>query len=163
MLDFSVVPISSTHVPDVDLEALLRLVYVGGEFTDASIADSLFLAANVRGRGEVLAALDSRGGLLGVVIAVLAGSAACRFAQPGEAELHLLCVHPDKQRSGVGSALVKAAISAAREAGATRVTLWTQPSMTAARRLYVKHGFERVPGLDFSRGERSFQVFARPI
>jgi ribosomal protein S18 acetylase RimI-like enzyme len=163
MLDFSVVPISSTRVPDADLEALLRLVYVGGGFTDASIADSLFLAANVRRRGEVLAALDSRGALLGVVIAVLAGSPACRFAQPGEAEVQLLCVHPDKQRCGVGWALVEAAIGAAREAGATRITLWTQPSMAAARRLYVKHGFERVPGLDFSRGERSFQVFTRPI
>ena len=163
MFAFSVAPISSTQIPDVDLEALLRLVYVGGGFTEASLADSLFLSANVRGRGEVLVAQDSRGGLLGVVVVVSSGSPACRFAKPGEAELHLLCVHPEKQRCGVGSALVEAAIKVAREAEATRMILWTQSSMTVAQRLYTKHGFERVPTLDFSRGERSFQVFARPI
>ena len=30
--------------------------------------------------------------------------------------------------------------------------LWTQSSMTAAQQLYVKHGFVRVPHLDFSKG-----------
>jgi ribosomal protein S18 acetylase RimI-like enzyme len=75
----------------------------------------------------------------------------------------LLCVHPDTQGCGIGSALVEAAIEVAREAGATRMILWTQPSMTAAQRLYAKHGFERIPRLDFSWGDRSFLVFARPI
>jgi hypothetical protein len=32
-----------------------------------------------------------------------------------------------------------------------------------ARRPYEKNGFERVPALDFSRGEREFLVFARPL
>jgi ribosomal protein S18 acetylase RimI-like enzyme len=58
---------------------------------------------------------------------------------------------------------VEAAIDTARESGATRMILWTQSSMRVAQRLYVKHGFERVPRLDFSRGARWFQVFARPI
>ncbi len=107
MFAFSVVPITSTQVPDADLEALLRLVYVGGRYTETSIAGSLFLASNVRQRGEVLVAQDARGGLLGLVIAVSPGSPACRFATQGEAELHLLCVHPDKQRCGLGSALLR--------------------------------------------------------
>jgi ribosomal protein S18 acetylase RimI-like enzyme len=163
MFAFSVVPISSTQVPDADLEALLRLVYVGGGFTEPSIADSLFRASNVRQRGELLVARDFRGGLFGLVVTVLPGSPACRFATRGEAELQLLCVHPEKQRHGIGSALIAAAINAARGAGATRMILWTQSSMTVAQRLYVKYGFERVNELDFSRGERSFQVFARQI
>jgi ribosomal protein S18 acetylase RimI-like enzyme len=163
MLTFSVVPITAARIPDGELEALLRLVYVDGGFTDASIAESAFLPANVRARGDLLVALDAGGIVIGLVVAVPSGSAACRFATRGEAELHLLCVHPDKRRSGVATALVEAAIVVAREAKASRMLLWTQSSMTAAQRLYVKHGFERVPHLDFSRGNRSFLVFARPI
>ncbi len=92
MFTFSVVPITAARIPDGELEALLRPVYVDGGFTEASIADSAFLSA----------------------------------------------------------------IAVAREAGARRMILWTQSSMTAAQRLYVKHGFGRVPHLDFSREERSF-------
>ncbi len=163
MPTYSVVPLTSRSIPDADLEALLRLVYVGGGFTEASIADSLFLAANVRARGEVIVARDSRGNLLGAVVVVSYGSPACRFANSGEAELHLLCVHPEARGYGIGGALVEAAICTARKGGASRMILWTQPSMSVAGRLYEKHGFERVPPLDFSRGERRFLVFARPI
>jgi len=163
MSEFSIRPLDSTGIPERELEALLRLVYVGGGFTEPALADELFRAANVRRRGEVLVAEDPRGDLVGVVVAVPTGSPAARFARSGEAELHLLCVHPDKQRAGIGSALIAAAINTARKAGASRMLLWTQPSMALAQRLYVKHGFERVPALDFTRGERAFQVFARPI
>jgi len=37
------------------------------------------------------------------------------------------------------------------------------PSMEAAQRLYAKRGFERVPGLDFSRGKRSYCLYALSI
>ena len=160
---YSVVPLNSTSISDVELEVLLRLVYVGGGFTEASIADSLFRAASVRARGEVIVAHDSAGTLLGAVVVVPFGSPARRFARPGEVELHLLCVCPHTRGHGIGSALVDAAAGAARTDGASRMILWTQTSMTAARRLYEKHGFERVPALDFSRGERCFLVFARRI
>jgi ribosomal protein S18 acetylase RimI-like enzyme len=158
-----VVPLGSTSFSDVDLEVLLRLVYVGGGFTKGSIADSLFLGASVRARGQVIVADDSAGTLLGAVVVVPFGSPACRFAKVREAELQLLCVCPQARGRGIGSALVDAAVRAAQASGALRMILWTQPSMTAARRLYEKRGFERVPSLDFSRGERSFLVFARRI
>jgi hypothetical protein len=35
--------------------------------------------------------------------------------------------------------------------------------MEAAQRLYAKRGFERVPGLDFSRGKRSYCLYALSI
>ena len=160
---YSVVPLNSTSISDGDLEALLRLVYVGGGFTEPSIADSLFLAPTVRARGAVIVAQDSLGTLLGAVVAVPFGSPACRLAQSGEAELHLLGVHPEARGHGIGAALVDAAVHAARKGGASRMILWTQSSMTVASRLYERNGFERVPPLDFSRGEREFLVFARPI
>ena len=160
---YTVVPLSSTSVGDADLEALLRLAFVDGGFTEAAIADPRFHGASVRDRGEVIVAQDSVGSLLAAVVLVPFGSSACRFARSGETELHLLSVRPEARGYGIGSALVSAAVQAARRDGAVRMILWTQPSMTAARRLYERHGFERVPALDFSRGERSFLVFARSL
>src|SRR5713101_4464540 len=142
MSDFSIAPAASTQVSDSDLEDLLKRVYVVGGFTDASVGEILFRAADVRARGEVLVAQDVQGNLIGTVIAVFPGSPACRFAEAGDAELHLLCVRPDRRRHGVGSALVEAAVATARGAGAKRMILWTQPSMEAAQLLYLRHGFE---------------------
>lgn len=39
----------------------------------------------------------------------------------------------------------------------------TVGAMTVAQVLYRNHGFARVPPLDFVRGDRTFQVFAREI
>jgi GNAT superfamily N-acetyltransferase len=160
---YSIAPLASTAIADDELEALLRLVYVGGGFTEARLADVMFRAANVKARGEVIVARSSIQALLGVVVVVPFGSPAVRFARLGEAELHLLAVHPDARGRGIGSALIGAALRAAWVAGASRLLLWTQSSMTGARRLYEKHGFERVPALDFSRGDRRFLVLARRI
>jgi GNAT superfamily N-acetyltransferase len=163
MSNFSIEAAVKTRVSDQDLEELLKEVYVGGGFTEPSVAEALFCAAEVRARGEVLVARDHDGALLGMVITVLSGSPACRFARAGEAELQLLCVRPTVQRRGVGGALVEASIAAARRAGAKRVILWTQPLMEDAQRLYLKHGFEPNPALDFSRDDRSFRVLVRSI
>lgn len=159
----TIVPLDSTGSHDRKLEDLLKLVYVGGGFTEPSLAETLFNGASVRARGTVLVARDDGDQLLGSVVVVPWGSPACRFAASGEAELHLLCVRPDQQGRGIGSALVSAALEVARKNNATRMILWTQPSMTAARALYTKHGFVRLRSLDFARGERKFQVFARLI
>ena len=159
----AIVPLDSTGSSDRDLEDLLKLVYVGGGYTETSLAETLFNGASVRARGSVLVARDAGDRLVGSVVVVPAGSPACRFATAGEAELHLLCVRPDQQGRGVGSELVSAALEVARKSGATRMILWTQPSMTVARALYTKHGFTRLPSLDFARGDRMFQVFTRPI
>lgn len=163
MPDFSIIAATATQVADADLEGLLKQVYVNGGFTEPSAGETMFRAADVRARGDLLLAIDARGRPLGTVVTVLPGSPACRFATAGEAELQLLAVHQDHRRRGVGSALVDAALAAARRAGATRMILWTQPSMDAAHLLYLKHGFAHVPALDFSRGERRFRVFARAL
>jgi ribosomal protein S18 acetylase RimI-like enzyme len=160
---FTITALEPGDPADRRLEELLKLVYVGGGFTEAALADALFAAENVRARGDVLVAHAGDGHLLGSVVVVPASSPANRFAASGEVELHLLAVHPDQQGRGIGSALVDAAIAQARDRGATRILLWTQPSMAAAQSLYLKHGFVRVPSLDFARGERTFRVYARRV
>jgi len=161
---FIVVRERASPVADIELERLLERVYVGGGYTDPEVGEQVFRAAAIRSRGDLLMARSSEGGhLIGSISVVFAGSPACRFASSGEAELHLLCVSPEYQRGGVGTALVDAAVEHARGRGATRVILWTQPEMTTAQRLYHRRGFERAPDLDFTRNNRSFLVLIRDL
>ncbi len=55
--------------------------------------------------------------------------------------IHDLAVHPDFQRRGIGSQLLTALISYAREQRYCNVTLEVQAS-NPARQLYARHGFE---------------------
>lgn len=160
---YSIVSTDPDGARDAVLESLLRRVYVDGGFTEAAVADTAVRATEVRARGEVLVARGAGDAVLGMIVVVAGGSPASRYARSGEAELRLLCVEPRVRRSGIGRALVMAALETARGKGARRAVLWTQSSMSAAQRLYTCLGFTRVPTLDFSRGERTFIVFERPI
>jgi ribosomal protein S18 acetylase RimI-like enzyme len=57
-------------------------------------------------------------------------------------ELKGLAVDPDHQRSGIGTALVQAAIGAARRRKARRIVLRVLASNPTARRLYERCGFK---------------------
>lgn len=61
-----------------------------------------------------------------------------------DAELGDLAVAPEHRRDGLGTVLVEAAASAARERGAARIYLQVRESNDPARRLYRSTGFRRV-------------------
>jgi ribosomal protein S18 acetylase RimI-like enzyme len=87
------------------------------------------------------------GVLVAEVEAGIAGYVKLGPVLPLEASRHVLeikglAVDPAHRRRGVGRALMHAAIHAAREAGARRLTLRVLGHNTAARDLYAACGFE---------------------
>lgn len=71
---------------------------------------------------------------------LLVGAALLEVLVP-ESELHSLAVLPGKRRRGLGAALLKSALSAARKRGATEMFLEVRRSNQGAIALYERAGF----------------------
>ncbi|PVM85921.1 bifunctional helix-turn-helix transcriptional regulator/GNAT family N-acetyltransferase [Caulobacter endophyticus] len=67
-----------------------------------------------------------------------------RGEAPGTAKLRLLYVEPDARGMGVGQMLIEACVARARALGYRRLDLWTVTTLTAARKLYQRAGFQVV-------------------
>ncbi len=62
-------------------------------------------------------------------------------ASAGTCELRTLYVEPNRWRSGIGSALLDAALDSAREQAFHELSLWVLETNLAARRFYEARGF----------------------
>lgn len=82
--------------------------------------------------------------------------AGCIFLMPGAqlgvGRLRLLLVEPWARGRGVGTRLATTCIDAARKAGCTYLTLWTNDVLVEARRIYERAGFR----LTHSERHRNF-------
>ena len=79
---------------------------------------------------------------LGCVFVVQARDEASGAPHAGVAQLRLLLVEPAARGSGLGAALVAECARFARQAGYSRMRLWTQSCLLAARRIYEHAGWQ---------------------
>lgn len=93
-----------------------------------------FASLLTRADTDFLVATGS-GGLLGYTVV---------WTTRDESELANVAVSDDARRYGVGSSLVRAAVSAARDRGSRRVFLEVRESNVGAATLYARMGFTRV-------------------
>ena len=159
-VQFKIAAADFLKISDGEISELLEQVYVEGGFTTPGEAALLFEASAVRSRGDLICAREiGRSNLAGMVIVVPPGSPARRLAGSNEAELHLLGVKLEYRRHGLGRMLVEAAIERANHLGYAKIILWTQPSMTAAQKLYESAGFRHTGNLE--RSGRDFRLYER--
>jgi ribosomal protein S18 acetylase RimI-like enzyme len=100
--------------------------------------------------GQLLVAVDAAGLVLGSVAYVLPGSEYAEIARDGEAEFRMLAVAPAAQGRGVGELLARACVARAEEQGCHAVVICVRDIAAAARRMYDRIGFSRMPERDWS-------------
>jgi ribosomal protein S18 acetylase RimI-like enzyme len=106
-------------------------------------------ALGADGVGSVLIAVAEDGRIVGTVMLQTSQQAAEIVTGPEEAEIRALAVDPGVRGQGIGQALLQAALDRAVGHGKRHLVLLTQPEMAAARRLYERAGFRRLPERDW--------------
>lgn len=125
-------------------------VYVDGGLAPSDYVPQLADVAGRASRADLLVAREADGRVVGSVALVLEGTFGEVTASDDEAAFRMLVVDPSVRGQGVGELLVTACLDRARAAGKRRMVLSTDPSMTAAHRLYRRLGFRRLPERDWS-------------
>lgn len=87
--------------------------------------------------------------VLGSVTVCPEGSPWREIGLVGEGEFRMLAVAPDAQGRGVGDALVGFCLDRFREVGCSAVVLSSLEEMSAAHRIYERHGFHRLSERDW--------------
>lgn len=131
------------------LADLTAVTYLAEGYGDTDYEPSL---RDVAGRAETATVLVAEldGQVIGGVTVATRGGPWAELSTTGEAVIRMLVVDPAVRRSGAGDALVRASVEAARTDGCHVVRLSTQPTMTAAHRLYERAGFVRTPSFDWT-------------
>ena len=129
-----------------DLPVLHRMVhdlaYHHGDTPNVTLDDLLRDITGTTPRARVLVAESDAGALCGY--AALGPLVQLQWGRRGY-DLHNLWVEPDWRGCGVGSALIAAAVEAARADQAATLNVGTHPDNTAAQDYYLARGFHERP------------------
>ncbi len=130
-------------------------IRVGAYLADGFLSPDSGYAPHLRelgadGTGQVLVAAGPDGRLIGTVMLQFWPQGGQVVKSPGEAEIRALAVRAEARGSGLGRALVAAAMARARHQGVRDLLLLTQPEMKAAHHLYEDAGFTRLAERDWS-------------
>ena len=87
--------------------------------------------------------------LVAVADDVLVGKAHVLFDDGETATIEAVAVVPERQRRGIGTALIRSAESVAAEHGYGAVQLGVEDSNPDARRLYERLGYRSIARMDF--------------
>jgi ribosomal protein S18 acetylase RimI-like enzyme len=118
--------------------------------SDSGYVTHLRDAARRDREAELWVAVDDDGTLLGSVTSCPEGSPWRELSRPGEGEFRMLAVDPAAQGRGIGRALVTHVLDDFRARGARAVVICSMTTMEQAHRIYLRLGFARDPGLDWS-------------
>ena len=113
----------------------------GPAFTDYASKVALDFAKKEKSEREELFIAEANGIPVGCIML-------CETDEPDVGQLRLFAVEKDCRRSGIGTALIRAFINKAKDAGYQKIILWTASPLTAAIRHYEKLGFEDVDSVE---------------
>ncbi|MGB3764376.1 MAG: GNAT family N-acetyltransferase [Ornithinimicrobium sp.] len=114
--------------------------------------DYLHAIRDATGRARdstVLVAVDHEGTVVGAVTWCSLQSSHREVARADEGEFRMLGVATAGRGQGIGELLVRECVALARADGLAGLVICTSPRMVAARRIYERLGFTRIPELDW--------------
>lgn len=155
-------PVGPDELPAVGRLTVDAYVADGIIPADHEYADQLRDASGRADEASVLVAEDATG-VVGTVTVARHGSPWAEIAEPHEAEIRMLAVHPEARGRGVGLLLVRAALDVARSGGAETVALTTLSTMLVAHRIYEGLGFVRAPERDWRHEDYVMLVYTLPL
>ncbi len=130
---------------------LVARAYLDDELLSAD-ADYLHNIRDAAGRAvdsTVLVAVDDQDVLLGSVTWCSLTSSHREVARAGEGEFRMLGVSAAGRGRGIGELLVRQCIALARADDLAGLVICTSPRMVAARHIYARLDFVRIPELDW--------------
>jgi ribosomal protein S18 acetylase RimI-like enzyme len=143
-----------------EVEALVKLAY--GEFREyfpetawSAWMDNISKVVHAE-VGIILLAVES--GKIRGVVKFYPDAASSKMGSwpPGAAAIRILAVHPDYRGQGLGRRLVQECLNRARSLKIPKIYLYTGTFMKAARQLYERFGFQRIPEYDKEPGPLAY-------
>lgn len=113
----------------------------GPSFTDYAAKIALDFAKKAKNDREELFSAEVNGRPAGCIML-------CETDDPDVGQLRLYAVEAEYRKFGIGSALTKAFMEKAKDAGYRKLMLWTADPLTAAIHHYEKMGFHTVESVE---------------